>query len=69
MIYDYSKLLGAIKERGLTQETLALNAGINSTTLNKKLHNKSQFKQNEIQAIMNILEIPLQEVIPYFFTH
>lgn len=69
MTYNYSKLLGAMKERGMTQTTIAEYTGIDSSTLNKKLNNKSQFKQDEMQAILNTLEIPLSDVVTYFFTH
>ena len=33
--YNYSKLLGKMRERGLTQETLALQCGVELSTLNR----------------------------------
>ena len=45
MPYNYSKLLGQIREKNYTQETLAKEIGIQSTTLSQKLNNKAKFKQ------------------------
>lgn len=67
--YNYSKLLGKIKERGYTQVLLASKMGISETTLNLSLGNKRAFKQDEIIAACSILDIPLCEVDNYFFCH
>ena len=68
MIYDYSKLLGRIKECGFTQETLAKAIKMSESTLNLKLNNKAFFKQQEIRKIRKVLGICLEEVGIYFFT-
>jgi transcriptional regulator with XRE-family HTH domain len=67
MSYDYSMLLGRIKECGFTQETLSQKIKINESTLNLKLNNKASFKQNEIKMICNVLNIGKDEIGVYFF--
>lgn len=68
MIYDYSSLLGKIKECGFTQETFAKAVGISESTLNLKLNNNASFKQKEIKKASNILGIPTGKIGLYFFT-
>ena len=68
MQFDYSKLLGRIRERGMTQETLARLIGIKSPTLSLKLNNKAFFTQPEIRKICEALEICFDEIGAYFFT-
>lgn len=65
--YDYSKLLGKIREKGLTQVDLAKEIGISEATLNFSLKNKRPFKQDEIIRICEILCISLESVETYFF--
>lgn len=67
MKYNYSKLLGRMKERGITQEGLAMEIGVNESTLNSKLNNKYGFKQNEMDAICKVLDIPNDDIGEYFF--
>lgn len=68
-IYNYRKLLGRIKEKNLTQDTLAKNIGMTSATLSLKLNNKSHFRQEEISKICIALDINDIDVGTYFFTH
>lgn len=68
-MYDYSKLLGLMREKSLTQEGLAESIGVSEATLNKKLNNNSQFKQNEMVSILNILGEPLANITSIFFAH
>lgn len=65
--YDYSRLLGRIKERGETQETVAKAISINVSTLNQKLNNKRDFSQSEIKNICNFLDI--SDIKSYFFVN
>lgn len=67
--YDYSKLLGKMKEKGFTQKSLAKQLGISETSLNFSLGNKRMFKQDEILNICSILDIPIKLVDDYFFCH
>ena len=68
MEFDYSKLLGRIKECGFTQETLAKEIGITESSMSLKLTNKTPFKQIEIRLICKVLNIQDNEIGVYFFT-
>ena len=67
MNYNYSKLLGRIKERGLTQEQLAKEIGKNKSTISAKINNQFSFTQDEMDAICRVLDIPNDEIGEYFF--
>lgn len=67
MKFNYSKLLGRMKELGISQERLAAEIGVNEGTLNSKLNNKFNFKSNEMDAICRVLDIPNEEIGAYFF--
>ena len=67
-MYDYSKLLGRIKEKNLTQAELSVKIGVSLSTLNAKISNSYQFKQNEITKACEILEIDVRDIGAYFFT-
>ena len=67
MFYDFSKLLGRIKEYGYTQESLAKAIGKDKSTLCSKLNNKGEFKAAEIDDICKLLDIPNDENGQYFF--
>ena len=66
-VYDYSKLYGRIREFGYTQESLAEQLGISATSLNLSLNNKRDFRQGEIADLGNLLDIPLNQYVDYFF--
>lgn len=66
---DYSKLLGRMKECGMTQEALACAIGISESTLNLKLNNKGVFTQKEIRNITSSLSIEKEEIGAYFFAN
>lgn len=68
-MYNYSKLLGALKEKGLSQEILARRIGISPYSLNRKLKNNSQFKQSEIELIIKTIGKVADDIPMYFFTH
>lgn len=68
MKFNYSKLLGRMKECGFTQEKLAKAIGISKYTLNTKLNNKFSFSQEEILAISKVLNIPVYEIGEFFYT-
>lgn len=67
--YDYSRLLGRMKERGFTQEKLAKGIGISECSVNFSLNNKRNFRQDEILSIGRLLDIPSGELEKYFFAH
>lgn len=66
-MYNYSKLLGRIKEYGFTHERLAEAIGINKGSLSAKFNGKSEFTQSEMDAICELLDIPNEEIGKYFF--
>ena len=68
MEFDYSKLLGRIKEKGFTQESLAKLIGITPGVMSMKLNNQSPIKQREIVVICEALDIPISEIGVYFYT-
>jgi transcriptional regulator with XRE-family HTH domain len=67
MKFNYSKLLGRMKEYGFTQEKLAEAVGISKYTLNAKLNNHFSFSQDEIIAICKVLHIPARNIGNYFY--
>ena len=68
MEFDYSRLRGRAKERGLTQEQLATVAGMKEATYSQKINNNSEFKQCEILRICSALNITSEQIHSYFFT-
>lgn len=66
--FDFSKLLGRIKECGFTQERIASEIGISDSTFSLKLNNKAFFTQKEIVKICILLDIVSGEIGLYFFT-
>lgn len=67
MKYNYSKLLGRIRERGFTQEKLASEIDKDKSTLSAKLKGKSAFTTKEIDDICRVLDISNNEIVEYFF--
>ena len=66
--FDYSKLLGRIREKGMTQSAMAAQIGITPTAMSNKLAGKSDFRQGELERMAEKLEIADQEYGLYFFT-
>lgn len=67
--YNYSKLLGRIKELELTQVDFAKKIGISATSANLTLNNKRDFRQEEITKACAVLRIEASEIPDYFFAH
>lgn len=68
MSFNYSKLLGRIKEKVGTQSTFAELMGLSEKTLSMKLNNKNSWKQPEILKACELLDISSEEVFVYFFS-
>lgn len=66
--FNYSALLGRIREKGHTQESLAKETQISLTQLNGKLNGRYPFKQTDILSIADALEIPSTDIGKYFFS-
>ena len=69
MDYDYSKLMGKIKEKYKTQAAIAKEMGMGESTLNLKLNNKAEWSQNEMKMAMFYLEVSTDLIEDYFFSH
>lgn len=69
MIYNYSKLLGRIKEMGYTQESLCAEIPMDRSVFSLRINGKRSFRQAEIESICNILDIDHGEIGKYFFAH
>ena len=67
MEFDYSKLLGRIREYGYTQKTLAAAVKMSVSQLNQCLKSKANFKHIKILAICAVLDIPVSEIGAYFY--
>ena len=67
MKYNYSKLLGRMKECGYTQERLAKSIGKTKNTLNAKLKGRFSFSADEMDGICRVLDIPNSDIGAYFF--
>lgn len=67
MSYDYSMLLGKIKERCGSQSNFARAMAISERTVSLKLNGKVDWKGNEIMKAIDILKIPKNEITNYFF--
>ena len=68
IMFDYSKLLGKIKEKGLTLADFAKMIGISSTTLSFVFSNGTFLRQPTIIRACNVLGIDRKEIPAYFFT-
>ena len=68
MNFDYSKLLGKIKEKFGTQGKFAIAMGVGLSSLNQKLNNKAEFSQNEMDRACELLGIGKEKLSTYFFT-
>ena len=66
--FDYSKLLGKIKEIFGTRENLVKEISISSTSLNLRLNNQLKFDQRDILELCEALGISEEEIPVYFFT-
>lgn len=68
MNWNYAKLRGRIKEIFGTQEAFAKAIGISSVSLSQRLNNALEFTQEEIFNSCKVLNIPLTDMMSYFFT-
>lgn len=66
-MYNYKKLLGRMKECGITQERLAEILEISPASLNKRLKNRAEFKQSEMKEAMHFLDVGMEHLEEYFF--
>lgn len=67
MSYNYSRLLGRIKEKCGSQAVFACAIGLSERTVVLKLSSRRDWKQTEIDKSCDVLEIPKVEIPKYFF--
>lgn len=67
MSKKFSKLLGRIRECGITQESLAKLIGKNKSTISAKLNGRVPFTSKEIDDICKVINISNDEIGEYFF--
>lgn len=68
MTFNYSKLRGKIVEKYGSIAAFSTALGISNITLSMKLNNKIRFTSDDIIKIVELLEIPTDEIGDYFFT-
>lgn len=68
MIYDYSRLLGKIKEICGSQAVFSAKIGLSERTVSLKLNGKKGWKQPEIERICEVLKIDRRKIPIYFFS-
>lgn len=68
MAFDYSKLRGRIVEKFGTIGSFAEAFGRSAVNISEKLNNKCDWSQADIIRAREILDIPRDEVLDYFFT-
>lgn len=66
-MFDYSRLLGRIKEKCATQGAFAERMGLSERTISLKLTQKTEFSQSEIMKAIEVLELDPNEISTYFF--
>ncbi|MBE7041663.1 MAG: helix-turn-helix transcriptional regulator [Ruminococcaceae bacterium] len=62
-----NKIRGRIMEQGLTIGSLASIIGISPSTLGRKIKNHADMTLGEVESIRDILKIPPERVVDYFF--
>ena len=67
MCFDYSKLLGKIKEVYGTQEKFAKALNLGRVSLSHRLNNKLDFSQTEMKLSAKLLGFKENEIPIYFF--
>lgn len=67
MIFEHNKLKGLIKEKGYTQKEVAIYIRRSPSVFSLQINGKKRFNQEDIQGMMELLEIPNNECVKYFF--
>ena len=63
----FRKLQGRIKELFETQGAFAAAMGLSETTITAKLKGRIDWKRSEMRKACELLDIPLAELVDYFF--
>lgn len=68
MEFNYSKLIGRIKEICGTQSNFAKAINISEKSLSNKLNNQKRWRQDQILLACDVLNIANEDIKTYFFT-
>lgn len=68
MSFDYSKLRGRMIEKYGSQTAFAEKFGVSNNVFSQKMNHKVRFTSDDIVKIIEMLEIPSEEIGAYFFT-
>lgn len=68
MAFDFNKLRGRIKECFGSEKAFAEAMGIAASNLSARLNGKIHWGADEIKAASDLLRIPDEEMVAYFFT-
>ncbi len=67
MVYDYSKLLVKINEKYSNIQNFSKAMNCNPRTISDKIANLRDFDLGEVEKMLQLLEIPRENVLDYFF--
>ena len=67
MPFNYSKLEGRIEEKFGTRGAFAKALGVSERTMSLKMNGVVSWKQSEISAVCQILDIKTRDIPLYFF--
>lgn len=68
MVKDFSKLSGRIVEKFVTQSNFAVAMGLSERSISLKLNGKVNWKDDEIEKAITLLELNVEDIPVYFFT-
>lgn len=68
MAFDFNKLRGRIKEHFGSEKSFAEAMGMAPSNLSARLNGKIHWSGDEIKKACDLLKIPDEEVVAYFFT-
>ena len=66
--YDYNKLRGKIREVFGRQEDFANAINLSAVAVSNKLNNVVDWRQEEMERAVELLDIPYEKLYAYFFT-
>lgn len=68
MAFNVNKLKARMVEKGITGQTLAKLMNLSEATIYDKINNKIEFKRSEIERLCELLTIPAESIVDYFFS-
>ena len=68
MAFDFNKLRGRIKERYGSEKQFAEAMGMAQSNMSARLNGKIHWSADEIKLASDLLCVPDEELVAYFFT-